>query len=220
MSMTLKAILFDMDGTLVDSESLHFNCWNEVLAKYNICYEEAAFCQQFSGQPTLIAAENVIAEYQLDILPEQLAKAKYDYFEQYVVTNLPPLMPFSKEILKAVKASGLKMALVTGSARHEALPILKGYGFYDYFDCVITKDDVTNPKPAGEPYLRALTHLGIKPSEAIAIEDTHTGVTSASNAGIAVMAIPNQHTVSHDFAKAMGRFDSLQAVWRWVQTKL
>ncbi|MGO2479333.1 MAG: HAD family hydrolase [Pseudoalteromonas sp.] len=218
--MTLKAILFDMDGTLVDSESVHFNCWNEVLAKYNIRYEEAAFCQQISGQPTLIAAKNVIAEYQLNLMPEQLAQAKYDYFEQYVGANLPPLMPFSKETLAAVKASGLKMALVTGSARHEALPILKGHGFYDYFDCVVTKDDVTNPKPDGEPYLRALAHLGINPSEAIAIEDTHTGVTSASNAGVAVMAIPNQHTLSHDFGKATERFENLQLLWQWVQTKL
>lgn len=218
--MTLKAILFDMDGTLVDSESVHFTCWNEVLAPYNVRYEEAAFCQQFSGQPTLVAAQNVIKDYQLAAIPEDLVQAKYDAFEQYVKSNLPPLMPFSEEVLKAVKNSGLKMALVTGSARHEAIPILKGYGFYNYFDCIVTKDDVTEPKPAAEPYQRALKQIGITALEAIAIEDTHTGVTSASNAGVAVMAIANQHTLDHDFSKATQCFDNLQALWQWVQTKL
>ncbi len=218
--MTLKAILFDMDGTLADSESVHFTCWNEVLSPYNVHYEETVFCQQFSGQPTLIAAQNVIKEYQLAAIPEELAQAKYDFFEQYVESNLPPLMPFSEKVLKAVKNSGLKMALVTGSARHEAIPILKGYGFYDYFDCIVTKDDVDQPKPAAEPYLRALSHLGINADEAIAIEDTYTGVTSASNARVAVMAIPNQHTLGHDFSNATERFDNLQTLWQWVQTKL
>ncbi|MEI8617033.1 HAD hydrolase-like protein [Pseudoalteromonas sp. B193] len=58
--------------------------------------------------------------------------------------------------MKAVKASGLKMALVTGSAKSEAMPILKGLGFYELFDTVVTKDDVTNPKPAG---IRIYWHL-------------------------------------------------------------
>ena len=71
-------------------------------------------------------------------------------------------MPYAADILFAVKEQGLKMALVTGSARHEAEPILKkGLGFYDLFDTVVTKDDVTNPKPAGDPYLLALKNMQV-----------------------------------------------------------
>ncbi len=220
MRMTLKAVLFDMDGTLVDSESVHFNCWNDVLAPFGVRYEEDDFCQRFSGRSTLDAAIEVVEQYNLSVSPQWLAQAKYDAFEQFVTTNLPPLMPFAQEVLEAVKQSDLKMALVTGSARHEALPILKGYGFYEWFDCVVTKDEVQNPKPAGDPYLLALTTLGISAEQAIAVEDTHTGVTAATNANVPVVAIPNKHTLGHDLSLAVSRMDNLQQLWQWVQIKL
>lgn len=218
--MTLQAILFDMDGTLVDSESVHFNCWNDILAEYGIRYEEDEFCQRFSGKATVEAAKEVVSHYNLAISPQALAQRKYDYFSEFVTTHLPPLMPFAKETLLAVKQKGLKMALVTGSARDEALPILKGYGFYELFDCVVTKDDVVNPKPAGDPYLLALQTLAINPANAVAVEDTNTGVTAAFNAQLAVIAVPNKHTLSHDLSKATAQLVNLHEFLQWVQNKL
>ena len=220
MRMTLKAVLFDMDGTLVDSESVHFNIWNDLLAPFGVQYDEATFCQRFSGRPTLEAAKEVVTNYGLTISPEQLTDDKYAAFGRFVSTKLPAFMPHAKVVLEQVKASALKMALVTGSAKDEASPILKGYDIFDWFDCVVTKDDVNNPKPAGDPYQLALDTLDIKANEAVAVEDTFTGVTAASNAGVAVYAVPNHFTLEHDFSKAVGVFADLNEFFKWLQTKL
>ncbi len=129
-------------------------------------------------------------------------------------------MPYAADILFAVKEQGLKMALVTGSARNEAEPILKGLGFYDLFDTVVTKDDVTNPKPAGDPYLLALKNMQVAAKNEIAVEDTFTGVTAANNAALAVVAIANKYTEQHDFSKATQQMDNLEEFWQWLQSQL
>lgn len=218
--MSIEAVLFDMDGTLVDSESVHYICWSQLLAPFGVRYDEDDFCQRFSGRPTIDAAKEIKQTHNLSVSSRYLADEKYRLFSKYVKTNLPPLMPYAADILFAVKEQGLKMALVTGSARHEAEPILKGLGFYDLFDTVVTKDDVTNPKPAGEPYLLALKNMQVAAKNAIAVEDTFTGVTAANNAALAVVAIANKHTEQHDFSKATQQMDNLEEFWQWLQSQL
>ena len=218
--MSIEAVLFDMDGTLVDSESVHYICWSQLLAPFGVRYDEDDFCQRFSGHPTIDAAKEIKQTHNLSVSSRYLADEKYRLFSKFVQTNLPPLMPYAADILFAVKEQGLKMALVTGSARHEAEPILKGLGFYDLFDTVVTKDDVTNPKPAGDPYLLALKNMQVAAKNAIAVEDTFTGVTAANNAALAVVAIANKHTEQHDFSKATQQMDNLEEFWQWLQSQL
>jgi beta-phosphoglucomutase len=218
--MSIEAVLFDMDGTLVDSESVHYICWSQLLAPFGVRYDEDDFCQRFSGRPTIDAAKEIKQTHNLSVSSRYLADEKYRLFSKFVKTNLPPLMPYAADILFAVKEQGLKMALVTGSARHEAEPILKGLGFYDLFDTVVTKDDVTNPKPAGDPYLLALKNMQVAAKNAIAVEDTFTGVTAANNAALAVVAIANKHTEQHDFSKATQQMDNLEEFWQWLQSQL
>lgn len=218
--MSIEAVLFDMDGTLVDSESVHYICWSQLLAPFGVRYDEDDFCQRFSGRPTIDAAKEIKQTHNLSVSSRYLADEKYRLFSKFVQTNLPPLMPYAADILFAVKEQGLKMALVTGSARHEAEPILKGLGFYDLFDTVVTKDDVTNPKPAGDPYLLALKNMQVAAKNAIAVEDTFSGVTAANNAALAVVAIANKHTEQHDFSKATQQMDNLEEFWQWLQSQL
>lgn len=218
--MSIEAVLFDMDGTLVDSESVHYNCWSQLLAPFGVCYKEDDFCRRFSGRPTIDAAKEIKQVHNLSVSSRYLADEKYRLFSEYVKINLPPLMPYAENVLLAVKEQGLKMALVTGSARHEAEPILKGLEFYNLFDTVVTKDDVINPKPAGDPYLLALKNMQVAAQNAIAVEDTFTGVTAANNAALAVIAIANKHTQEHDFSKATQQMQSFEEFWHWLQSQL
>ena len=205
-----NTLLFDFDGTLVDSEVFHFRCWSEVLQPYGIRFEEQRFCELYSGRPTLASAQDVVTQYALNVCPEELATSKNARFAQVVKSELPPLMPYAKDVLFAAQDAGFRLALVTGSTREEVSPILEGYGFTELFDTVVCKDDVTNPKPHPEPYLLALERLGESAGNAVAIEDTYTGSRSAKDAALTVYAIPNAYTLNQDFAHVDAVFSDLQ----------
>ncbi|OUL59359.1 HAD family hydrolase [Pseudoalteromonas ulvae] len=212
----LEAILFDCDGTLVDSEALHYECWQHILAPYQIHYDEAEFCHLFSGKPTLQAANYIIDQHHLHISAMRLAEQKNEFFAQYVETHLPPLLPFAKEVLQLAKDSPLSVALVTGSAKGEVMPILKGHGLLDYFEVIVTKDDVEKPKPDAEPYLLGLKQLNKQGAKGVAIEDTCTGLTSAKGANLIAIAVPNAHSQLQDLSLADHKVDNLMAAWQLI----
>lgn len=210
----ITTVLFDFDGTLVDSESLHFQCWNNILAPYGIAYDEVEFCQRYSGRPTLASAKEVVTQHNLAISAEALAQQKNDQFAKVAATSLPRLMPYALEILQHCREDGFKIGLVTGSTRDEVMPILHGYELAEYFACVVTKDDVSEPKPAPQPYLLGLSLLGANAQQSLAIEDTHTGSMSAKSAGLRVAVVPNTHTLTQDFSHADGRFANLADLYQ------
>ncbi|WP_125716224.1 HAD family hydrolase [Pseudoalteromonas rubra] len=208
--MSLKAILFDFDGTLADSEALHYHSWLRVLAPFGIEYSEQAFCDEFSGVPTLKTAQVLRERHKLPSDASALCEEKNRLFVETAATMQPRLMPYAREILEFAAQQG-KLALVTGSTRAEAIPVLEHYELLHFFDCIVTKDDVTQPKPHPEPYQQALRLLQLEPEQAIAIEDTTTGLTSGCEAGLRVMAIPNLHSAKQDFSRATWQVSSLQA---------
>ncbi len=208
----LDAVLFDFDGTLVDSETLHYLCWDRILSPLGVKYTETEFCRVYSGRPTLESAADLVRLHGLDGSPAALAEQKNRLFVEVAQSEWPVLMPHARETLEKVKIRGLRCALVTGSTRQEALPVLAHYDLTDYFSVVVTKDDVTRPKPMPEPYLRALELLGVTAQRAVAVEDTETGLKAAHGAGIKTYVVPNAHTLHHDFRVAHDRCESLQAL--------
>ncbi|TMP38056.1 HAD family hydrolase [Pseudoalteromonas rubra] len=208
--MNLKAILFDFDGTLADSEALHYHSWQRVLAPFDITYSELAFCDEFSGVPTLKTAQILRARHQLPHEAQALCEEKNRLFVDTSATIRPRLMPYAREIL-SYTAQHCKLALVTGSTRAEAIPVLEHYDLLHFFECIVTKDDVKHPKPHPEPYIQALVSLQVSPEQAIAIEDTTTGLTSGCTAGLQVLVIPNQHSAKQDFSRAAWQETSLQS---------
>ncbi|CAH9059577.1 Phosphorylated carbohydrates phosphatase [Pseudoalteromonas holothuriae] len=214
--MSLQAILFDFDGTLVDSEVLHYQSWMQVLAPWNIHYDELSFCDEFSGVPSLQAADILNQRHGLNRQPEALTEQKNRLFVDVAATLSPKLMPFAKEIL-AQASKQFTLALVTGSTRAEALPVLAHYQLDKLFQYIVCKDDVANAKPHPEPYSKALTHLSLTASQALAIEDTQTGLASATSAGLKTIVVPNHHSKQQDLSKATYQVQNLQAAWQQIQ---
>lgn len=213
--MRYQAVLFDFDGTLVDSEALHYESWMTVLAQDNIHYTELEFCDEFSGVPTLKAAQTLKLRHQLQPSPQALCDHKNRIFVARAATVFPKLMPYAKQILE-LTAKQVPIALVTGSSKAEALPVLDHYQLLGLFSVIICKDDVTQPKPHPEPYNKALSALNIAPHQAVAIEDTYTGLTSAKEAGVTAVVVPNAHSSKQDFIHADHLFTDLEAVFKWL----
>jgi HAD superfamily hydrolase (TIGR01509 family) len=183
------AVLFDMDGTLVDSEKL----WAVALTELADAIGGAL---STSARTAIIGTAMTRA---VQILHSDLgAEGRRDgaadiaWLEDRVRFLIGVYgvawRPGARELLDAVRGAGLPTALVTSSARPVTESALRAMGS-GYFDVVVTRDDVTRPKPDAQPYLRAAALLGVPAAACVAVEDSAAGVTSAHAAGAAVLAI-------------------------------
>lgn len=184
-----KAVLWDMDGTLVDSEPYwllsesalaedYGKVWTQETGNYLIgksLYESSAFLKDH------LNIKDLSAQQIIDRLTDSvLSKLQHSL----------PWRPGALELLMELKQAGVKTALVTMSMRRMALAVAEAIPF-QAFDVVVAGDDVTHGKPHPEPYEKAAALLGFKPSECIAIEDSTTGLRSAEAAGCLPLGIVN-----------------------------
>ena len=181
------AVLWDMDGTLVDTEGY----WMDA---------ETALVESFGGTWTHEQALTLVGSG-LDRSGESLQDAGVRMAVPDIVAHLTrvvserlatdgnPFRPGAVDLLRALRARGVRTALVTMSLRDMALTVAGQMGF-DAFDLVVAGDDVTRPKPFPDPYLQACTTLGVDPADAVAIEDSPTGVRAAASAGVTTIGVP------------------------------
>lgn len=180
------AILFDLDGTLVDTESLALVAGLAAFAEVGHPVD-LDFMHRLVGVD-LPTAGRIIAEALPALDQSRLHPIWQTAFVAAIDESGLPLKPGAAELL----ALRLKpMAIVTSSARREAHLKLKKAGIDHHFRVVITVDDVTAPKPAPDPYLLAAERLGVSPARCLAFEDSETGAEAAHRAGCVVVQVPD-----------------------------
>jgi HAD superfamily hydrolase (TIGR01509 family) len=188
--INLQAVLFDMDGTLIDSEKVWEVALNELAQRYGgVLSHEAR-----------IAMVGASSERTMDILLADLDQQWRDPVEGADWLDMRVLEHFAagldwragaRELLAQVRAAGLKTALVTNTRRALVEVALGTIGAHN-FDLLICGDDVARTKPDPMPYLAAAAGLGVDPAACVAIEDSPAGIASAVAAGCAVVAVPNE----------------------------
>jgi beta-phosphoglucomutase len=197
----LKAIFFDLDGTLIDSEHFYFDCWNEILAEVGAQLTFHDWVNNYAGFPLLVNAQKISEKYGLnepyDKLVERREKLTLERFKTIDVK----LMPFALETLNFFRDKGLMLAIATSSIRKDVETIFERNGFNQFFNLVITRSDVTNGKPHPECYLTCCEQLNVNSDECIVFEDTVNGLTSAKAAGLTCYAIQS-NTEEHQKLKA------------------
>ncbi|PHM08608.1 HAD family hydrolase [Nostoc sp. 'Peltigera malacea cyanobiont' DB3992] len=186
----LAAILFDLDGTIVNTDPIHYRAWREMLLNHSIEIDETFYKSRISGR--------LNPEIVKDILP-QLSAAEGQKFAdekealfRKLAPHLKPLSGFS-ELLAWTETHQLKRALVTNAPRLNAEFMLQVLGIKEAFHTIVLADDCIAGKPDPMPYQVALNKLGITAEEAIALEDSPSGIRSAVGADIRTIGIASTH---------------------------
>jgi HAD superfamily hydrolase (TIGR01509 family) len=191
MSSALKAVLFDMDGTLYDSMPAHVKAWSEVAARHHLPSLDTDFylCEGMTGEDTIdkLFLETHHRHATSDEM-RTIYQEKSALFESYHLKRQP--MSDVLSVLAKAKDSGLQLVVVTGSAQHTLIDTLSE-DFPDYFDSdkIVTAFDVIHGKPHPEPYLTGLQKAGVSASQAIVVENAPLGIQSAVAAGIYTVAV-------------------------------
>ncbi len=211
--MSIKAILWDNDGVLVDTEHLYRDATREILAGIGIHVSDEQYRELFLKQnhgAWHLAAERGYAEKAIDEMRHQ---RDLRYSELLGARN--HAIEGVEEVLAELHGR-YAMAVVTSSQRRHFEIIHEQTGFLRYFDFVLAREDYGNSKPDPEPYLTAVDRLGLTAGECIAVEDTPRGLIAAKGAGLRCIVIPNALTLGGDFAAAHTVLDHVRELPRLI----
>ena len=186
----IAAILFDLDGTLVNSDPIHYKAWQEILRDYGIEIDEAFYKRHISGRINPLIVQDILPQLSLEE-GQRFAEGKEVRFRE-LASELQPVAGLS-DVLAWIDKCGLKRAVVTNAPRENAHFMLKILGLTDVFATVFLAEEAEAGKPHPAPYQMALRSLNITPESAIAFEDSPSGICSAVGAGICTIGIASTH---------------------------
>ena len=204
-----RGIIFDFDGVLIDSEPLYLKSVNVVLAQCGVDQLTPIEYEQFIGHSARQAWEELIQEKKL---PESVQHYEelYGNVLEGVLREELALRPEAEELLRIVERRGIPRGLATATRQRWLSVKLERLGLTEFFDAVACASDVRRSKPAPDIYLRAAELMGLDPADAVAIEDSPTGITSAKSAGIYTIALRTGMTTTLDISKADEIIESLR----------
>ena len=207
----IKALLFDFDGTLVDTESIDLRTWNEVFEAHGVTVPAERFALRIG---TLTGPDELDElDALLDVPCDRDTVVATRRRRELELLEHEPLRPGVGEFLDEARALGLSLAIVSSSSRSWIDSNLRRLGLLDGWATLICADgDTTRCKPSPALYLDALDALGVEPAEAIAIEDSPNGIAAARAAGIFCVAFPNDVTRALDLSQADLLVESLEDV--------
>lgn len=209
--MTLRALIFDVDGTLSETEEAHRRAFNEAFAEagmdWNWSVEDYTWLLKTTGGKERMRAfrAHIGAASPSDEEIAALHRAKTARYGALVESRALTLRPGVAELIAAARAAGLKVAVATTTNRPNVDALCRacwGKEAGEVFDVIAAGDEVKAKKPAPDVFDLAVGRLGIDPSEVVAFEDSRNGVLSAQAAGLRVIVTPSRYTAAEDFSMA------------------
>ncbi|MEM9264465.1 MAG: HAD family phosphatase [Cyanobacteria bacterium P01_F01_bin.13] len=188
----LKAILFDLDGTLANTDPIHFQVWQALLALHGMTVDQEFYDRFISGRLNPDIVQDLLPQFSVE---EEVtfSAAKEAQFRE-MATNQLQRMPGLTDFLHHIEQQGYATGLVTNAPRPNAEFMLQTLALKDVFQPVIIADDLPRGKPDPLPYQTALEQLGLLPDEVLVFEDSPTGVRAATAAGIPTIGVTSSHS--------------------------
>ena len=187
-----KALIFDLDGTLADTMPIHYTAWKNAAAKFGIDFSTELF-MQLAGIPLYPTVEKLNHLFGKNIDPMELGDIKEAEFEMNM--HLTPEIKIIADLVREYHGK-LPMAVGTGGSRRLSLKTLGIIGLQDYFDILVTSEDVTNFKPHPETFVKCAELMGVNPEDCELYEDGALGIQAAQTAGMMVVDVTKYYEVT------------------------
>ena len=182
------AVIFDMDGVLVNSNPYHLAKWVDFLDHHKISYKEEELPELILGKRNDTAFEYFLGPELTTEESKRLSEEIEETFRRVFKPHAKPL-PGLDAVIKECYAAGIPMAVASSAVRANIEFVVDALGYRQYFQTLVSGDEVTHAKPDPEIYLKAADHLGIDPADAVAFEDSYPGIGAVKNAGMKCVAI-------------------------------
>lgn len=184
----IEAIIFDMDGTLVDTEPFHTDIEQKQFNQYKIEISEEEH-QQYLGVTSEIMWREIASKYSISLTADELIKQNHEESLKYFAElDSIPVMPELVEILEKLQAKNYKQAVASSSTPEIIDLVLTKTNLKKYFPIIVSGSDVANSKPAPDIFLFTAQRLGAKPTNCVVIEDSPNGIKAANTAGMTCVA--------------------------------
>ncbi len=208
------AVIFDMDGVLIDSEPIHVEGTRLLLEEHGVTFVPDPE-ENFYGRTDREVLRALRLRYSLAATERELASA---WIAKVVALLSRPLSPLAgvPDVLRLLQRAGVRIALASSSAPAIIAATLSGLGLAGAFELTVSGHDVERGKPAPDIFLEAARRLGLPPADCLVIEDSANGVCAAVAAGSRCVAVPCASTSGQDFARATVRLDSLAELPGWL----
>ena len=208
MAAPIRALVFDFDGLILETETPAFQAWDEIFREHGVELKRERWHDYIGREGRWFDVHGHLEELTGRAHDRDATKARRNARRDELL-NAEKILAGVVELFREARAEGIKVAVASSSSREWVCGHLERLSFMEGWDAIVCRADVEHAKPAPDLYLKAVETMGVAPGEAVALEDSPNGIASAKAAGLRVVAVPNPLTAALDLRAADALVPSL-----------